>query len=60
MLRGGDLRQNESVRLMYSVGRVLSILPLQTIILYLDTLMLPCVDELQMLLSQSVSIYVFM
>ncbi|XP_046679331.1 importin-13 [Homalodisca vitripennis] len=55
VLKGGKLKQNENVRLMYSVGRVLSILPLQTIIQYLDTLMLPCVDELQILLAQPVS-----
>ncbi|XP_054276108.1 importin-13 [Macrosteles quadrilineatus] len=52
VLRAGTLKQNESVRLMYSVGRVLSILPLQTIIQYLDNVMLPCVDELQLLLNQ--------
>lgn len=43
---------------MYTVGRVLSILPLETIIQYLDALMLPCVDELQALLAQEVNYYV--
>lgn len=53
-LRGGRLKQNECVRLMYTVGRVLSILPLETIIQYLDTIMFPCVNELHTLLGEEV------
>uniref|UniRef100_A0A1B6C273 Importin-13 n=1 Tax=Clastoptera arizonana TaxID=38151 RepID=A0A1B6C273_9HEMI len=51
ILKVGKLKQSECVRLMYTVGRVLSILPMETTICYLNVLMLPCVDELQTLQS---------
>lgn len=54
-LRAGRLKQNECVRLMYTIGRVLSVLPLETIIHYLDTIMFPCVNELHTLLGQEPS-----
>ncbi|KAL0277773.1 UNVERIFIED_CONTAM: hypothetical protein PYX00_004941 [Menopon gallinae] len=48
-LHGGRLKLNESTRLMYSVGRILSILPLDVIMQYLDVILSPYLDQLNSL-----------
>ncbi|KAJ1531786.1 hypothetical protein ONE63_000442 [Megalurothrips usitatus] len=51
-LSAGHLKANESIRMMYIVGRVLSICPLPDILSYLDEVLLPRVTELQELAHQ--------
>lgn len=51
-LAAGHLRANESIRMMYIVGKVLSICPLPDILAYLDEVLLPRVTELQELAHQ--------
>lgn len=53
-LAAGHLRANESIRMMYILGRVLSICPLPDILAYLDEVLLPRVTELQELAHQMV------
>ncbi|XP_068084761.1 importin-13 [Anabrus simplex] len=48
-LQGGRLKLSECVRLMCTVGRVLSILPMEQIVRFLDLLIMPYVEELQSL-----------
>lgn len=57
VLSEGKLKQNECVRLMCTVGRVLSVLPLDNILQYLDSLLMPCIDEIKTLLEQEVNLF---
>jgi hypothetical protein len=43
------------VRLMFTVGRVLAVLPLDSIMQYLNQLLMPYVEELQYLVSLEAS-----
>lgn len=48
-LSSGRLKNPESVRLMYSVGKILSVLPYDKIVPYLNLMVSPCFEELQQL-----------
>ncbi|XP_037040753.1 importin-13 [Bradysia coprophila] len=48
-LASGRLKNPESVRLMYSVGKILSVLQYDKIIQYLNLMVSPCFEELQQL-----------
>lgn len=48
-LASGRLKNPESVRLMYSVGKILSVLQYDKIIPYLNLMVSPCFEELQQL-----------
>ncbi|KAJ9589083.1 hypothetical protein L9F63_017628 [Diploptera punctata] len=50
-LRGEKLKLGECVRLMYTVGRVLAVLPVESIMEYLNQLLMPYVEELQILVT---------
>lgn len=54
-LASGQLRANECVRLMYTVGRVLALLPFDEILAYLDQILLPGLAELEQLCRQPVN-----
>ncbi|XP_063226596.1 importin-13 isoform X2 [Bacillus rossius redtenbacheri] len=45
-LRGNRLKVNECVRLMYTVGRLLSVRPMEEIMNYLNQMLMPYVEEL--------------
>lgn len=49
----------ECIRLMFSVGRALSVLPVETAMKYMDTLLSPLVIQLQTLVEQPVSVLFF-
>jgi hypothetical protein len=49
------LKLGECVRLMYTVGRVLAVLPVDSIMNYLNQLLMPYVEELQYLVTHEVS-----
>lgn len=48
-LSGGRLKNPESVRLMYSVGKIMSVVPHEKILSCLDLMVSPCFKELQQL-----------
>lgn len=50
-LQSGSLKLAECSRIMYSIGRVLSVLPLQRIMDYLNLILMPSFKEMQELLS---------
>lgn len=50
-LRGEKLKLGECVRLMYTVGRVLAVLPVDNIMNYLNQLLMPYVEELQYIVT---------
>ncbi|RZF36601.1 hypothetical protein LSTR_LSTR007304 [Laodelphax striatellus] len=52
VLNEGKIKQAECIRLMYSIGNVLSVLPLETILQHLDTLILPIINQIKTLLDQ--------
>ncbi|CAD7092399.1 unnamed protein product [Hermetia illucens] len=49
VLLGGRLKNSESVRLMFSIGRLMSMLPPAKITSCLDAMVSPCFEELQMI-----------
>lgn len=51
-LQGGNLKLSECVRIMYSVGKVLSIVPVANTMQYLNVILAPSFEEIQSLLSQ--------
>jgi hypothetical protein len=53
-LRGEKLKLGECVRLMYTVGRVLAVLPVDSIMEYLNQILMPYVEELQILVTLEV------
>lgn len=57
-LASGRLKNPESVRLMYSVGKILSVLQYDKIIPYLNLMVSPCFEELQQL-TQSENVKFF-
>uniref|UniRef100_A0A182NUZ9 Importin-13 n=1 Tax=Anopheles dirus TaxID=7168 RepID=A0A182NUZ9_9DIPT len=46
-LQEGHLKNAEMIRLMYTVGNILSVIAYDNIILYLDAMVSPCFEELQ-------------
>ncbi|XP_058055548.1 importin-13 [Anopheles bellator] len=46
-LQEGRLKSSEMIRLMYTVGNILSVIPYENIIVYLDAMVSPCFAELQ-------------
>lgn len=52
VLNKGHLANSESIRLMYSIGNVMSILNPEQILSYLDRIVSPCFKELQVLAEQ--------
>lgn len=46
-LLSGRLKNTESVRLMFSIGKIMSMLPPQKILPCLDSMVSPCFSELQ-------------
>ena len=46
-LKGNVLKSREKVRIMCTVGKVLSVMPYQFIMKYLDTILSPVFSELQ-------------
>ena len=55
-LINGRLKNSESVRLMFSIGKIMSTLPPDQILPYLDSLVSPCFSELhEIVQSQTVS-----
>lgn len=53
-IQGGRLINSDSVRLMYSIGKLMSILPPQSLLPWLDAVVSPCFAELQTIaLNQS-------
>ena len=49
------MKLGECVRLMYTVGRVLAVLPVDNIMNYLNQLLMPYVEELQYLVTLEAS-----
>lgn len=47
-LQKGHLANSESIRLMYSIGNIMSVVPSEKIPNYLDNVISPCFTELQM------------
>ncbi|XP_039296258.1 importin-13-like [Nilaparvata lugens] len=58
VLNEGKIKQAECIRLMYSIGNVLSVLPLETILHHLDTLILPIINQIKTLLEQDPTVAV--
>ncbi|XP_055544547.1 importin-13 [Wyeomyia smithii] len=46
-LQGGHLKNSEMIRLMYTVGNIMSVISYDQIIQYLDIMVSPCFEELQ-------------
>ncbi|XP_058819586.1 importin-13 [Topomyia yanbarensis] len=46
-LQGGHLKNSEMIRLMYTVGNIMSVISYENIIQYLDIMVSPCFEELQ-------------
>lgn len=56
LLVGGQLKSTESVRLMFSIGKLMSMLPPDKITICLDSMVSPCFKEIYMICeSRSVS-----
>ncbi|KFB44864.1 AGAP009571-PA-like protein [Anopheles sinensis] len=47
VLQDGRLKNAEMIRLMYTVGNILSVISYENIIVYLDAMVSPCFEELQ-------------
>lgn len=47
ILLAGNLSNSESVRLMYSIGKLMSMVPNENIPIYLNAIVSPCFEELQ-------------
>ncbi|KAK7863775.1 hypothetical protein R5R35_009581 [Gryllus longicercus] len=54
-LTSGQLQSGECVRLMFTVGRVLSVLPLESTMQYLEVMVVPYINELQSLSEQELN-----
>ncbi|XP_050081937.1 importin-13 [Anopheles aquasalis] len=46
VLQDGQLKNPEMIRLMYTVGNILSVISYENIIIYLDAMVSPCFEEL--------------
>lgn len=53
-LTGGKLKNSECVRLMFSIGKLMSMLPEEKLLPSLDALVSPCFEELQTILHNGV------
>lgn len=51
VLQSGQLRLPERSRLMYSIGKILSILPIESIMQYLQIILSPSFEEIQSLIN---------
>lgn len=59
-INNGHLIKSDEVRLMYSIGKLMSMLPPEDVLRWLDIVVSPCFSELQSLVqSQSVSSFDF-
>lgn len=47
-LQGNHLKNSEMIRLMYTVGNIMSVISYENILQYLDLMVSPCFEELQM------------
>lgn len=47
-LQGNHLKNSEMIRLMYTVGNIMSVISYEHILQYLDLMVSPCFEELQM------------
>ncbi|XP_065073711.1 importin-13 [Ochlerotatus camptorhynchus] len=47
-LQGNHLKNSEMIRLMYTVGNIMSVISYENILHYLDLMVSPCFEELQM------------
>nr|CAD7417287.1 unnamed protein product [Timema poppensis] len=54
-LRCNQLKLSECVRLMYTVGRVLAVLPMESIMNYLNQMLMPYVEELHVLVTLEIN-----
>nr|CAD7449095.1 unnamed protein product [Timema bartmani] len=54
-LRCNQLKLSECVRLMYTVGRVLAVLPMENIMSYLNQMLMPYVEELHVLVTLEIN-----
>ncbi|XP_055641378.1 importin-13 [Toxorhynchites rutilus septentrionalis] len=50
-LGGGHLKNSELIRLMYTVGNIMSVISYEEIIRYLDIMVSPCFEELQVIVQ---------
>lgn len=48
-IQNGHLINSDSVRLMYSIGRLMSMLPQEKLLHWLDVVVSPCFEELRLL-----------
>lgn len=53
VLNSGQMKNSDSVRLMFSIGKVMSLLPPATIPAYLDVVIRPCFEELSSICQES-------
>lgn len=53
-LQSGHLKNSECVRLMFSVGKLMSMLSASKIPSYLDTIVSPCFEELQIICQNGI------
>lgn len=58
-LLGGRLKHSECVRLMFSIGKLMSMLPEERILPSLDSMVSPCFEELQEILNAGVVSFCF-
>lgn len=59
-IKNGRMENPDEVRLMYSIGKLMSMLPVESIYRWLDIFVSPCFAELQTLVqSQAVSLELF-
>lgn len=59
-LLSGRLKNSESVRLMFSIGKIMSMLPPDKIPICLDSMVSPCFQELQTITQARQVIYFFL
>lgn len=52
-LNAGHMKDSDSVRLMFSIGKVMSLLPPATIPSYLDVVIRPCFEELSAICQEA-------
>lgn len=50
-LTNGHLKITEIIRLMYSIGNLMSLIPIEKIPIYLNVIVSPCFEELQLLVQ---------
>lgn len=48
----GNLKNSECVRLMYSIGKLMSMLPEENVMRWLDTVVSPCFEELTIIVQE--------